>query len=180
MNKRTIWELAHMLGLPEWDDIREHNFEVLLAAGLDAERELEEDADDPDDLSDGELVDASLDAQQRAETELLRGYLDAVERAAESALEFHRLGLEPEDYCEGTGRPYSYRIRPADTWRAAATMIAMTVQGIGFPDGPEHSDERPRDYVLARLGAIGSVREVYGSDPRSSFDCTLEDAARRL
>jgi hypothetical protein len=153
-------KLAEFLAVPTYTDVWEGNEEYLgsyYSAGM--EEALNEG------LPIEEAEEAAEEAQYAAEEELLANYTSALEAAADSVLEPHKLVAEAIGKHQG-----QYKIVPTGTWKDAAWEIIRTINGIGmfyYEDAKALKDVGPyRSYkqaVLSHLHWVKDYPKVYGT-----------------
>jgi hypothetical protein len=168
-DKRTIDQLAKMFNLPAYDDVVEHNWEIVADAGNGAYARA---------LADGDTENQAEKAREKAEMaqgdEIYHQWYDAVEHTASAFFERHGLELAPVS--SGGKRSNELRIIPKTAWIDAAARIRITAEGVGFAYVGNDVNEflkmgpyTPRQAVLEHIGVIADYPEVFGGSSAMSI-----------
>lgn len=155
-----IYELAKLLGLPEYDDehVYEASAEVYVAAIKAGESEEQAEI-------------AALDAEAEEEKEAYDHWFDALMFVAEELCREHKLTLVEL-------RNGRWRLKPSESWHATADEIRTTINGMGpfhFSSLKEFietsSCSTAREAVFSHLHWLKCWYAVYeGSSARAAFE----------
>lgn len=163
--KLTIYELAEMLGLPDYSTVEEQNVDAISEQGYYADKaEREEIARWESELSEEEIEaraeKARYKAEEEAQKDLFSQWVGGVDAAAETIWGFH--GFDIQSRHADTARI----VTPArgETWASVAAKIAQTINGVGLTYvEPEEYSRAPKKWVAEHLGSMQVQPEVYGT-----------------
>mgnify|MGYP001576208255 CR=1 FL=1 len=164
-DQRTIDGLAELIGVDDYETIREHNSDYVW--------ETAHYQWDGGDVSEDDAAhDAFMEFMGQFEDELVfRPWHHGVYEAAARMFDDHGLSLVPVGRVRAGQLPYLYKITPTSTWRAAADKIIDTINGVGYfnfssvKTFTNQSGGTTREAVLDHLHHMRRRPEVYGDHP---------------
>jgi hypothetical protein len=176
-NKFYVSDIAQMLDIPDWDKIEDMNQEYIWESRASSARKT----------SDDDFDERRMKAEQEVSDELYQRWYNAVESAANSLFNEHKLELVEKSKKFKGGAEKFFEVEPlshsAQGWKEAAQEIVNTINGVGmfeFNSVKEFIDSGPygsaKNAVLHHLHWIKHWPEVYGDySARRRFDRAFGD-----